>query len=77
MPQPPQITALRGQEGSEGLRLQIFTDDVFKIEGNSKRGLTVSALIFMAVIGAAMLHAAWNALVKGGSDKTMRMGPLF
>lgn len=74
MPQPPQITALRGQEGSEGLRLQIFTDDVFKIEGNSKRGLTVSALIFMAVIGAAMLHAAWNALVKGGSDKTMSMG---
>nr|WP_255698921.1 DMT family transporter [Yoonia sp. I 8.24] len=28
----------------------------------------------MAVIGAAVLHAAWNALVKGGTDKTLSMG---
>lgn len=34
----------------------------------------MSALVFMAVIGAAILHAAWNALVKGGADKTMSMG---
>lgn len=30
--------------------------------------------VFLAVIGAALLHAAWNALVKGGRDKRMSMG---
>jgi len=30
--------------------------------------------VFIAVIGAALLHAAWNALVKGGGDKTLSMG---
>ncbi|MCZ4352212.1 DMT family transporter [Roseovarius aestuarii] len=34
----------------------------------------MSALVFVAVLGAALLHAAWNALVKGGADKTMSMG---
>lgn len=33
----------------------------------------MSGLVFVAVIGAAMLHALWNALVKGGTDKTMGM----
>lgn len=37
--------------------------------------MTVS--VFIAVIGAALLHASWNALVKGGSDKTMRMGAVI
>lgn len=32
--------------------------------------------VFLAVIGAAALHAAWNALVKGGSDKTLSMGAI-
>jgi len=34
----------------------------------------VSGIVFLAVIGAAVLHAAWNALVKGGADKTLSMG---
>lgn len=34
----------------------------------------MSTLVFVAVIGAAVLHAGWNALVKGGADKTMSMG---
>jgi drug/metabolite transporter (DMT)-like permease len=34
----------------------------------------MSAGVFFAVIGAALLHAVWNALVKGGSDKVMSMG---
>ncbi|MEM9343687.1 MAG: DMT family transporter [Pseudomonadota bacterium] len=34
----------------------------------------MSGLVFLAVIGAAVLHAAWNALVKGGADKTLSMG---
>lgn len=29
--------------------------------------------VFLAVIGAAILHAAWNALVKGGSDKLVSL----
>jgi len=34
----------------------------------------MSGTVFLAVIGAALLHAAWNALVKGGSNKTLSMG---
>lgn len=34
----------------------------------------MSASVFFAVIGAAVLHALWNALVKSGSDKTYSMG---
>ena len=34
----------------------------------------MSASVFVAVIGAALLHATWNALVKGGADKRMGMG---
>lgn len=34
----------------------------------------MTGIVFMAVIGAAMLHASWNALVKGGADKTLSMG---
>lgn len=29
--------------------------------------------VFIAVIGAALLHASWNAVVKGGADKMMSM----
>jgi len=29
--------------------------------------------VFLAVIGAAILHAAWNALVKGGADKLVSL----
>ena len=29
----------------------------------------MSTNVFIAVIGAALLHASWNALVKGGADK--------
>ena len=31
----------------------------------------MSGSIFLTVIGAAMLHAVWNAVVKGGDDKTL------
>lgn len=34
----------------------------------------MSSIVFLAVLGAALLHAAWNALVKGGPDKTLSMG---
>lgn len=34
----------------------------------------MSGIVFLAVIGAAVLHAAWNALVKSGADKTLSMG---
>lgn len=30
----------------------------------------------MAVIGAAVLHAAWNTLLKGGQDKVLSMGAI-
>lgn len=33
----------------------------------------MSAIVFAGVIGAALLHALWNALVKGGTDKTLSM----
>lgn len=34
----------------------------------------MSTLVFVAVISAALLHASWNALVKGGADKRVSMG---
>ncbi|PVA10657.1 hypothetical protein DC366_07155 [Pelagivirga sediminicola] len=34
----------------------------------------MSTTVFFAVIGAAILHAGWNALVKGGIDKRAAMG---
>ncbi len=33
----------------------------------------MSTTVFLAVIAAAMLHAVWNALVKGGHDKHLGM----
>jgi len=33
----------------------------------------MSPIVFTAVIGAAILHAAWNALVKAGNDKHLSM----
>ncbi len=33
----------------------------------------MSGTVFMAVIAAALLHAVWNALVKGGGDKRLAM----
>ncbi|MEM0908326.1 MAG: DMT family transporter [Pseudomonadota bacterium] len=36
----------------------------------------MEGIVFLAVIGAAVLHATWNALVKGGSDKTLSMGAI-
>lgn len=33
----------------------------------------MTATVFLAVIGAAALHASWNALVKGGTDKLMSL----
>jgi len=37
----------------------------------------VNTTVFLAVIGAALLHASWNALVKGGSDKLLGMSAVF
>ena len=34
----------------------------------------MSLTVFVAVIGAALLHAAWNAVVKGGEDKRLGIG---
>lgn len=36
-------------------------------------GIIVSTVVFIAVIGAALLHASWNAIVKGGADKTLAL----
>ena len=33
----------------------------------------MTTIVFFAVIGAALLHASWNALVKGGHDKHLAM----
>ena len=43
-------------------------------KANRRQGTSLSTTVFIAVIGAAFLHAAWNALVKGGADKTLSMG---
>ena len=32
----------------------------------------MSIVVFLAVMGAALLHAAWNTLLKSGNDKLMR-----
>lgn len=37
----------------------------------------MSLTVFVAVIAAALLHAIWNALVKGGSDKTLGMSAVI
>ena len=37
----------------------------------------MDGLVFLAVIGAAVLHASWNALLKGGSDKTLSMAAII
>ncbi len=34
----------------------------------------MSTTVFVAVLGAAILNAGWNALVKGGADKLVAMG---
>lgn len=34
----------------------------------------MSTVVFFAVMAAAILHAVWNALVKGGQDKHLNMG---
>ena len=33
----------------------------------------MSLFVFLTVMGAAILHAVWNALVKGAADKTVSM----
>lgn len=33
----------------------------------------MTPIVFLAVLTAALLHAVWNALVKGGSDKRLNM----
>jgi len=37
----------------------------------------MSPTVFIAVIGAALLHASWNALIKGGADKRVAMGAVM
>jgi drug/metabolite transporter (DMT)-like permease len=37
----------------------------------------MSLTVFVAVIGAALLHASWNALIKGGADKRVAMGAVM
>lgn len=37
----------------------------------------MSGMVFFAVVCAAVLHAFWNALVKGGSDKTLNLGAVI
>lgn len=36
----------------------------------------MSNIVFLIVIGAALLHASWNALIKSGADKRLSMGAL-
>ena len=37
----------------------------------------MSITVFIAVLGAAFLHATWNAMVKGGADKTLNLGAVI
>ncbi len=37
----------------------------------------MTTTVFVAVLGAALLHACWNALVKGGSDKLLGMAAVM
>ena len=37
----------------------------------------MTTIVFLAVIGAALLHASWNALVKSGADKTLSLGAVI
>ncbi|WP_227369904.1 DMT family transporter [Halomonas sp. M20] len=37
----------------------------------------MTTTVFFAVIGAALLHAVWNALVKGGADVRVSMGAVI
>jgi len=37
----------------------------------------MSATVFFAVIGAALLHASWNALLKSGADKLLGMSAVI
>lgn|GEM_PF-6541496 len=34
----------------------------------------MSTFVFLTVIGAALLHASWNALIKGGGRQTGKHG---
>ena len=36
----------------------------------------MSIFVFLTVIAAALLHASWNALIKGGADKRVSMGAM-
>ncbi len=36
----------------------------------------MTTTVFIAVIAAALLHAVWNAIVKGGNDKRLNMTAL-
>lgn len=40
-------------------------------------GHTVTGTVFLAVLAAAFLHAAWNAMVKGGADKRVTMAAVM
>lgn len=40
-------------------------------------GDTVTGTVFLAVLLAAFLHAAWNAMVKGGADKRVTMAAVM
>ncbi len=37
----------------------------------------MSLTVFVAVMGAALLHASWNALIKGGADKRVSMAAVM
>jgi len=37
----------------------------------------MTTTVFWVVIAAALLHASWNAVVKGGADKTLSMGAVI
>ena len=59
------ITA-RKLQSFEGPARSFYREISQKVSG-------MTATVFFAVIGAAMLHATWNALVKGGADKRVTM----
>lgn len=40
-------------------------------------GGAVTSTVFFAVLAAAFLHAAWNAMVKGGADKRVTMAAVM
>ena len=68
----------RGGRLRAGLRRLHRQDRQPNVTGETQaKALAMTQTVFVAVIGAALLHASWNALIKGGGDKRVSMGAVM